>query len=256
MELIQEIMRQWYLLLSQASATLSLPLRGAVEQLPIPVFAVLLFGLIGAFSPCQLTTNLSAMAYVSRRPGERQIWSEALAYTSGKILVYTLFGGALIFLGYALEQSAIPIVIATRKIIGPLMIVMGLGFIGVLRLRGSIGGRLVQRLRIRIPQKGVARAFLLGAVFSFSFCPTLLWLFSGLMIPLALASNGGWMFPGVFAVGTALPLLIFAGLLVSGTGLGGKWTDQLKRHQRKVTGVSGAIFILAGVNDTLTYWLI
>lgn len=252
----QEIIRQWYLLLSQASATLGLPLKGITEELQLPALGVLLIGLVGALSPCQLTTNLSAIAYVSRRPGDRQIWSEALAYTAGKILVYTLFGGALIFLGYTLEQSAIPIVITTRKIIGPLMIVIGLGFIGVLRLRGSIGQGLAQRLRARIPQEGVVGAFLLGTVFSFSFCPTLLWLFSGLMIPLALASKAGWIFPGLFAVGTALPLLMFAGLLVFGTEPGSDWMEQLKRQQRKITAVSGAIFILAGVNDTLTYWLI
>jgi len=46
MELIQEMMRQWYLLLSQASATLSLPLRGAADQRQLLVFAVLLFGCI------------------------------------------------------------------------------------------------------------------------------------------------------------------------------------------------------------------
>jgi cytochrome c biogenesis protein CcdA len=256
MELIQEMMRQWYLLLSQASATLSLPLRGAADQLPLPVFTVLLFGLVGALSPCQLTTNLSAIAYVSRRPGEGQIWSEALGYTVGKMLVYTLLGGAVIILGFTLQQSAIPIVVITRKIVGPLMIVIGFGLMGLIRLRGSFGERLARWLRAQIPQKGVLGAFLLGTVFSFSFCPTLLWLFFGLMIPLALASTGGWTFPGLFALGTALPLLVFAGLLVSGTDLSSKLTDRLKRYHQNISKVSGGIFILAGVNDTLTYWFI
>lgn len=249
-------MRQWYLLLSQASATLSLPLKGITEQLPLPVFAVLLFGLAGALSPCQLTTNLSAMAYVSRRAGEGQVWSEALAYTIGKILVYTLFGGAVILLGLTLERSAVPIVVIARKIVGPLMIMIGLGLTGFFRLRGSIGGRLGRRFGAQIPQQGVVGAFLLGTVFSFSFCPTLLWLFFGLMIPLALASTAGWIFPGLFALGTALPLLVFAGLLVSGTDLSRKLTERLKHYQRKIAKVSGGIFILAGVNDTLTYWFI
>ncbi len=256
MELFQESMRQWYLLLSQASATLSLPLRGITEQLQFPVFAVLLIGLVGALSPCQLTTNLSAMAYVSRRPGQSKVWGEALAYTVGKVLVYTLFGGAIILLGLTLEQSAVPVVVVTRKVVGPLMIVIGLSLAGFLRLRGSIGGGLVQRFRARIPQKEVVGAFLLGTVFSFSFCPTLLWLFFGLMIPLALGSSGGLIFPGLFAVGTVLPLLVFAGLLASGTDLSRKLTERMKYYQRTIAQVSGVIFILAGVNDTLTYWFI
>lgn len=256
MELMQVIMRQWYLLLSQASAALSLPLKGITEQLQMPIVAVLLIGLAGALSPCQLTTNLSAIAYVSRRPGEGRVWSEALAYTIGKIFVYTLFGGAVILLGLALEQAAIPIVVITRKVVGPLMILIGLGLAGFLRLRGSIGARLVQWFRAHIPQQGIVGAFLLGAVFSFSFCPTLLWLFFGLMIPLALASSGGWMFPGLFALGTALPLLMFAGVLASGNELSGKLTGRLKRYQRKISKVTGGIFILVGINDTLTYWFI
>jgi len=254
MEPIQEIMRQWYLLLSQASAALSTPLRGLAEQLQIPVLAVLLIGTVGALSPCQLTTNLSAMAYMSRRPGEGRVWSEALAYTAGKILVYTLFGGTVIFLGYAIEQSAVPIVALTRKIIGPLMIVIGWGLMGAIRLRGSMGASLYRKFRSQIPHKGIVGAFLLGTVFSFLFCPTLFWLFFGLTVPLALTSGGGWIFPGLFALGTAIPLLVFAGLLWLGTDPSRKLMEQSKRYYGTINKVAGGIFVLAGVNDTLTYW--
>ena len=254
MELMQELMRQWYLLLSQASVTLSTPLMGLAEQLQIPVFATLLIGVVGALSPCQLTTNLSAMAYMSRKPGEGHVWSEALAYTAGKIVIYTLFGGTVIVLGYAIEQSAIPIVGFTRRIIGPFMIVIGLGLIGIVRLRGAMGASLYRKFRAQIPRQGVVGAFLLGVVFSFLFCPTLFWLFFGLMIPLALTSNGGWAFPGLFALGTALPLLVLAGLLSAGTDPRRRLMEQSKLYHGKITKVSGAILILAGVNDTLTYW--
>jgi cytochrome c biogenesis protein CcdA len=76
------------------------------------------------------------------------------------------------------------------------------------------------------------------------------------MIPLAVISAGGWIFPGLFALGTVLPLLVFAGLLASGNDLSSKLTERLSRYQRRISQVSGAVFILAGVNDTLTYWLI
>jgi len=256
MELMQEIMRQWYLLLSQASAVLSLPLKGITEQVQLPIFAVLLIGLVGALSPCQLTTNLSAIAYVSRRPGEGRVWAEALAYTAGKIVIYSLFGGAVIVLGLTLEQSAIPIVVFARKIVGPLMIVIGFGLMGMIRLRGSAGAGLYRKFRGQVPERGVAGAFLLGAVFSFLFCPTLFWLFFGLMLPMALTSTGGWVFPGLFALGTALPFLMVAGLLSAGTDPSRRLMEQSKLYHGKITKVSGAILILAGVNDTLTYWFI
>ena len=256
MELIQDLMREWYVLLSQMSVALSIPVRQLAETSQLPILGALLMGLVGALSPCQLTTNLSAIAYVSRKPADGQLWSEALAYTIGKVLIYTLAGGAIIFLGFTLQQSAIPIVVVTRKIVGPLMILIGLGMLGLIRLRGSFGRRLSCWLEARLPKRGVIGAFSLGVVFSFTFCPTLLWLFFGLMIPLALVSPGGWTFPGLFALGTVLPLLLFSGLLLSGNDLSRKLTERLSRYQRRISQVSGAVFIVAGVNDTLIYWLI
>ena len=98
MELIQDLMREWYVLLSQMSVALSIPVKRLADASQLPILGVLLIGLVGALSPCQLTTNLSAIAYVSRKAGEGQVWSEALAYTVGKVLVYTLTGGAVIYL--------------------------------------------------------------------------------------------------------------------------------------------------------------
>lgn len=256
MELLQETMSDWYLLLSQVSVTLSVPVKQVADWVQVPLLTVFLLGFVGALSPCQLTTNVSAMAYVSRRAGERPVWHEALAYTVGKILAYMLIGGAVIFLGFQLQQAAIPVVVVARKAIGPLMILIGLGLVEIIRLRGSIGARLASWLQSNIPQGGLCGIFFLGVVFSFTFCPTLFWLFFGLMIPLALSSTGGWIFPGLFAMGTALPLLAFAGLLSSGSEMSGTFMERLKRSQHRISQVSGAIFILAGINDTLTYWII
>ena len=256
MELIQDIMREWYLILSQVSVALSVPVKQVADAVQFPLLTVFLLGLVGALSPCQLTTNLSAMAYVSRRVGAGQVWSETLAYSLGKVLIYMLTGGAVIFLGLQLQQAAIPVVVVTRKVIGPFMILIGLGFVGLIRLRGSFGRRIAAWLHSRLPERGVAGAFPLGVIFSFTFCPTLFWLFFGLMIPLAIISTAGWTFPALFALGTLLPLFAFTGLLSFGGGGSPTWMDRLKASQRKINLVAGTIFVLAGINDTLTYWLI
>jgi cytochrome c-type biogenesis protein len=256
MELLQDMMREWYLVLSQMSVALSAPVKELADRVQLPLLTVFLLGLVGSLSPCQLTTNLSAMAYVSRRLGAGQPWTEALAYSLGKVLVYMLAGGAVILLGLQLQQAAIPVVVVTRKVIGPLMILIGLGLVGLIRLRGSFGSRTAAWFRSRLPQTGVTGAFSLGVVFSFTFCPTLFWLFFGFMIPLAVLSAGGWTFPGLFALGTTLPLLAFTGLLSTGSEMSGLLMERLKRSGRRITQFSGVIFILAGINDTLTYWFI
>jgi len=247
-------LRQWYLVLSQLSAALTVPVSDLADRTELPLLTVFLFGLVGAVAPCQLTTNLSAMAYVGSRVGETRPWPEALAYVLGKVLVYTVLGAAAVAVGRELQGAAIPVAVAARKVLGPLMIAIGLGFLGILRLRGPAGHGASAWLQARLPQGGALRAFLLGVTFSFTFCPTLFWLFFGLTIPLALTSAAGWTFPGLFAIGTALPLLVFTALLVIGSDLAQGFVNRVRRSHRLIGRSAGAIFVLAGIHDTLTYW--
>ncbi len=76
-----------------------------------------LFGLMGATAPCQITTNLSTIAYVSRELGGEQPWQEATAYTLGKLLVYTLIGGVIIGLGQQIQGAAISVAVVTRRLL-------------------------------------------------------------------------------------------------------------------------------------------
>ncbi|MBI4241680.1 MAG: sulfite exporter TauE/SafE family protein [Candidatus Rokubacteria bacterium] len=249
-----ELMREWYLLLSRVNVTLGEPLKQWSDALNAPMLSALLLGLLGATAPCQLTTNLSAIAYVSRRPGEGRSWVEAVTYTLGKVLVYTLAGGAIIVLGLQIQASTVPVVVLARKLLGPLMIVIGLVFLGLVNLRLTVGQRLAEAIQRRLPARGAWGAFLMGVVFSFAFCPTLFLLFFGLTIPLGLRSRAGVLIPALFALGTALPLLAYAALLRWGATLAGGDIERLSRSHTVVRRVGGAIFIIAGVNDTLTYW--
>ena len=102
--------------------------------------------------------------------------------------------------------------------------------------------------------RGAPGAFLLGVTFSFAFCPTLFWLFFGLTVPLALRSAGGWSFPGLFALGSTLPLLVLSGVVALGFGALEATIGKLSRVQRIASAVAGAVFILAGLHDTVVYW--
>jgi hypothetical protein len=76
----------------------------------------------------------------------------------------------------------------------------------------------------------------------------------GLTVPLALRSPAGWSFPGVFALGTALPLLALAAVVSLGWGAADRLAGGVARWHRPVKWVAGAAFILAGLHDTLIYW--
>jgi hypothetical protein len=149
---------------------------------------------------------------------------------------------------------SIPVVIGARKALGPLMIVVGLGLFGVWRPRVAFGHRLAARLQARFSAHGVAGSYLLGVAFSFAFCPTLFWLFFGLTVPLAFRSAGGWSFPGLFALGSSLPLLGVAALVTVGAGAAEMIAGSLRRVERPVRVVAAVVLILAGMHDTLVYW--
>ncbi len=249
-----DFMRDWYIFLSQLSATLGEPVRQLADRVNFPLVNAFLFGLMGATAPCQLTTNLSAIAYVSRGLDDGRAWLEAVAYTLGKVFVYTVVGGVVIGLGFQIQGLAIPVVVVARKVLGPLMIIIGLVFLGAVSLQFSLGQKLAAEFQHRLAARGPWGAWLMGVVFAFAFCPTLFLLFFGLTIPLGLRSDAGLLVPGLFAVGTALPLLVYAGLLSAGNGRAGPFVRRLSRGHSTVRRVAGAIFLLAGINDTLTYW--
>jgi sulfite exporter TauE/SafE len=251
-----DVVRQWYFFLSQLSATLGEPLTGIVNRIDFPLASALLLGLLGATAPCQLTTNLSAIAYVSRDLRSGRPWLEAVAYTLGKVLVYIVMGGMVIGLGLEIQASAVPVVIVARKLLGPVMIMIGMVFLGVVSLRSSLGHKLAGSLQRRVSIRGPWRAFVLGAGFAFAFCPTLFLLFFGLAIPLGLRSHAGLLVPGLFALGTALPLLVYAGLLAAGNEVASAYVRRFTRGHSTVKRIAGLIFLLAGINDTVTYWLL
>ncbi len=253
---MQGLVSEWYALLSTLNAAVAGPLRALADGLGLAPVSALLFGLIGTTAPCQLTTNASALAYVARRAGNRHaVVGNTLAYLLGKVLVYTLLGLAVLLVGRQLAQSAIPVIVVARKALGPLMVLLGLYLLGFVPIRFSLGHSLAGWLEERAGP-GAGGAFLLGIAFSFAFCPTLFLLFFGLTVPLALSSPLGVAYPGLFALGTTLPLLGLAGLLTLGIGTTRGYLAGARRIDAWLRPAAAVVLIVAGVNDTVTYWFL
>ena len=251
---METIVLAWYGWLSGLTQGSVVALQSLIDRVEVPLLGALIFGLIGATSPCQLTTNLSALAYASAHPGGARPVALALAYVAGKVTVFTLAGAAVVLAGQGLQAASIPIVIVARKALGPVMILVGLGLVGLWRLRFGVGQRLASWIRERLPIRGAGGAYLLGVAFSFAVCPTLFWLFFGLTIPLALKSAGGWAFPGLFAVGSSLPLLAVVVLVAAGAGAVDVAAGGVRRLERPLRVAAAAVLVLAGLHDTLVYW--
>ncbi|MBI4505974.1 MAG: sulfite exporter TauE/SafE family protein [Chloroflexi bacterium] len=253
---MRELAASWYALLSTLNATVAGSLSTLAQSLDVPLAGALLFGLIGTTAPCQLTTNASALAYIARRAGDRRaVACSALAYLLGKALVYTLLGVAVILAGQQLAQGSIPAIVVTRKALGPLMVVLGLHMPGLLPLRFTLGSGIAGWLETHAGS-GTVGAFLLGVAFSFAFCPTLFLLFFGLTIPLALRSPAGVVYPALFALGATLPLLALAGVLALRVGTTKGYLAGARRLGAWLRPAAAVVFVLAGLNDTFTYWFL
>ena len=249
-------MLEYYAFLSSLTNLVREPLGSISAGISIPIVTALFLGLIGSTSPCQLTTNITALAYVSRETtGSHRVMASALAYLLGKVIVYSVLAALIVVAGLQLSSTMVPVVVVARKALGPLLIILGFLMLGVLKLNFSIGQGLSNWLEDRARKGGRSSPFLLGVAFSFAFCPTLFWLFFGLLVPLSLSTRAGLLYPGIFALGTTLPLLFFAGLLALGARNVNRYVRQVKRLDTYIRRAAGIIFILGGINEMIIYWL-
>ncbi|MFZ3100664.1 MAG: sulfite exporter TauE/SafE family protein [Desulfitobacteriaceae bacterium] len=248
---------QWYAFLGQANNFLSPYLSGLSRQIHIPMLSALLLGLLGSTAPCQLSTNFSALGLFTQKISDKkECLSAAFSFTLGKLIVYTLIGSLTILLGIKLNQQAIPFVQVVRKGLSLLMIIVGLYLLGLFKTKVSLFTSLERTLTRHIPNIKNIREFCLGVVYALAFCPTLFWLFFGIVIPLGVSTHGGIILPGIFAIGTVIPLLVITVLLVYGIGTIKLFTRNVARINVILQKVVGVIFILAGINDLIAYWLI
>ncbi len=249
---------QYYFFLTQLVAPIRTPLSDLSYNIQIPFVAAFILGILGAFSPCQLSTNVAAFAFISRDVGEtRRVTRSVLAYLLGKIVVYSAVGGAAILLGLQLAQVSIPVVVFTRRALGPVLVVLGLLMLGIIKLSIPLFAQVSERLRREFGKRHDPRgSFLLGIAFSFAACPTLFVLFFGTLIPLAVATQiEGLTFPAVFAVGTTFPLMLFVALLAFGTQSITPLVKKLRAADVWVSRVAAVVFILVGINEIVLYWL-
>jgi cytochrome c-type biogenesis protein len=241
-----------YQFFNEISQFLSTPFFTLVNQTEnIPILASFLLGLVGALAPCQLTGNIGAITYYGNRSLQtRNQWRDIGFFILGKITVFSLLGLAAWLIGQSFQQLLPDFFSMFRKLMGPLFIFIGL------TLTGSLSNNWINKLTSFFPkchEDGKMSSYLMGISFSIAFCPTMFSLFFFTLMPIVLSSTYGAVLPSVFALGTSIPILIFAGI-ISYIGLDGSLMKKSRRLGALVQATAGWILILLGILDTLTYW--
>ncbi|EGL84259.1 hypothetical protein CathTA2_0187 [Caldalkalibacillus thermarum TA2.A1] len=245
----------WYIQFVQWLSFISEPLSNLYHSQQTPVLGALLLGILGAVAPCQISTNMGAISYTTNRMAQGKKWlAEILSFFAGKTFVYFLLGVLVLLIGKELEALTIPVFQVTRKIIGPLFLIAGLYFVGWIKIRGVFTERLLKYQGLTEKFSGNKRAFSLGVLLSLAFCPTMFLIFFGLLIPLVLGTSGyGFILPLLFSIGTFIPVLLFFVLAFS-FGVDRAFMKKSKRVGRIIQIVTGVIFIVLGIHDTILYW--
>lgn len=238
--------------MSQFSSFMSKPffvLANSLESWPI-IFAFIL-GIVGALAPCQLTGNISAVTlYGNRSIQQKIVWKDILSFTLGKVVAFSLLGALVWIVGRDIQENLTYYFPWIRKIMGPILIIVGIYMMGFIKLRGTIN---LFKGSKEYKQETPFGSFMLGFSFSLAFCPTMFILFFVTLMPIVLGSPYGFILPSIFAFGTALPLLIFI-FIIWYLGGGGILMKKGRKIGVVIQRLSGIFMLFLGIVDTLTYW--
>jgi len=209
-------------------------------------------GILTSISPCPLATNIAAVSFIGNDGTPRRIASCGLAYATGRMAAYLAL--AVVLVAGILSSSWLSNFLRhyMNRILGPILILTGMVLLELLSWNPT-GSGMGEGIRRRAEKGGVASALILGAVFALSFCPVSAAIFFGSLIPLSLKHRSPVIFPLLFGAGTALPVLLFGGLLAFGAKSLDRVYDRLRRAEWWGRTATGAVFVLVGIYYSLRY---
>lgn len=216
------------------------------ENTKLPFLSAFLLGLMTAISPCPLATNITAIGYISKDiESNRKVFLSGLIYTLGRGVAYTTIGLLFFFGANQFEFSGF-LQTWGEKILGPLLIIIGLFMLGVLKLNIPGIGSLTEKMENK-SNSGFWGILLLGIVFALAFCPYSGVLYFGMLIPMTISSASGLYLPMVFALATGIPVIIFAWLIAFSVGSIGGLYNKMKSFEIWFRRVVAVLFIGVGV---------
>jgi cytochrome c-type biogenesis protein len=221
-------------------------LSGILESSNVPWISALILGLLTAISPCPLATNITAIGFISRDLENRnRVFFNGLFYTLGRAISYTLiplifyFGADQFKLSGFFQRYG-------EKIIGPLLLLIGIFMLDIIRINFPGFGSLSERMEKRKSWRFID-AVLLGIVFALAFCPYSGVLYFGMLVPLTISSTSGLYLPVIFAIATGIPVIIFAwGLAYTISGIGGLY-NKIKVFELWFRRIIAILFIIVGI---------
>ena len=225
-------------------------LQSILDSGAAPALAAFILGLLTAISPCPLATNIAAIGFISKNIEDRKaIFMRGIYYTVGRVLAYTVLGIILIsILKEGASMFGIQKAISKwgELLIGPVLLVIGLFMLFGHKLnlpKFGFDGSNSEKLA----GKGSWGALLLGVLFAMAFCPSSGMFYFGMLIPMSVTATVGWFLPVLFAVATALPVLVVAWILAFSVEKVGEVYGKIQTIKKWLNIVVGTLFVIVGI---------
>ena len=221
-------------------------LQNILDNTTLPFLTAFILGLMTAVSPCPLATNITAMAYISKDiTNKRKVFFNGLIYTLGRSITYTLIG-VLFYFGASKFMIAGFLQKYGERALGPILIIIGLFMLDVIKLQIPGAEKFLAK-KEQTSITGFWGVLLLGIVFALGFCPYSGVLYFGMLIPMTISSASGLYLPVIFALGTGLPVIVFAWIIAyTLEGIGSVY-NSVKTFEKWFRRVAAGVFIIAGI---------
>lgn len=211
------------------------------------------WGILTAISPCPMATNIAAMSFIGKRITQPStVFLSGLLYAAGRTIAYVVLAYLLVKGVLSTWQTSHVLERYMNLMLGPLLILIGMVLLELIRFNIS-GPGVSEKMQGRVDRWGIWAAAPLGMIFALSFCPVSAAYFFTLVKFLIDNEKSGVALPTFYGIGTALPVIIFAGLIAVGAKSIGKVFNKLTQIERWSRRVTGVIFIGVGIYYCLSH---
>jgi cytochrome c-type biogenesis protein len=219
-----------------------------MDALYLNVISALWLGILTSISPCPMATNIAAISFITRNleSSKRVLWS-GLLYSAGRMLAYVVIAVLAVASLLSLPEVAFYLEVYMGKIIGPLLILVGIILSGLIPLPFSTSLPGNSKLQEKAGKWGIWGAAVLGIIFALTFCPLSGALFFGSLIPLAIDGKSAVLMPSLYGLGTALPVVVFSFVIAFSVKSLGLFFQKLTRIEKWVRSITAMVFIGAGL---------
>ncbi len=217
-----------------------------LENSTMPWITAFVLGLMTAISPCPLATNITAVGFISKDiENRKRVFINGLLYTLGRAISYTAIA-LIIYLGADQFKFSGFFQRYGEKILGPLLIIIGLFMLGVIKIKFPGISGLTSKMETKT-KWGYFDTIILGMVFALAFCPYSGVLYFGILIPMTIGSVSGLYLPIVFALATGIPVIIFAWVLAFAVSGIGNVYNKVKIFELWFRRIISVLFIAVGI---------